>query len=332
MASPPLHLFLFLSFITSLPLCTALHPTQLIYQFPNTTFVENLAIRPCGSILTTIATTPDIYLIEPSPKTTKPQLIHHFDNSTSVTGITEICPDSFIIAVTSATGVGKPIPGSSSLYRVTFPRSNSNKAQVSLTAKIPNVLTPNGLVTLNENKVLIADSIKGVVWAVDTDTGASNIAISDPLFVPNEGFPIGVNGLKILGRTLYFTNSAQSLLGKVDIDLRTGAARGAASVVTHALPPGKGYDDFALSDRGVAFVTNAAGNFIERIDTRNGKQSIVAGNINSTKIAEPTSAALGRGAWEDWLFVTTGGGLFIPVNGYEIVGGQVVRIKLSGKY
>ena len=46
----------------------------------------------------------------------------------------------------------------------------------------------------------------------------------------------------------------------------------------------------------------------------------MAGNINSTEIAEPTDTAFGRTPSDrNVLYVVTGGGLRTPVNGYQIV-------------
>ena len=319
---------LYLSVTNSL-LCAALYPTNLIYQFPNGTFVENLAVRPDGSILLSFITAPELYLLQPSSTKPDPRLLYRFDNATSTLGITEVSRDTFIVAVTNISGPAQGVPGSSNLWRVSFPKPKSTP-KIALAAKIPNVVTPNGLVTLNKHKILLADSAKGLVFVVDVDTGVSSVAITDPLFA-NNGRPISVNGLKILGHTLYFTNTAQNILGQVDINLKTGAALGPASKVVDALPPGKGYGDLALTDNGIAYVTNAAGNFVERVNLKNHRQVIIAGQINSTEIAEPTAAALGRNGKEDILFVTTGGGLLIPVNGDEIVGGQVVAITLGGR-
>ena len=315
----------------SLQLCSALYPTQLIYEFPNGTFVENLAVRPNGAILTTLATAPELYLIQPSSINPDPQLIHRFEGSTSTTGITEVSPDSFLIAVTSVSAPGQPIPGSSSVWRVTFPSRHSSKAKVVKIADLPNVLSPNGLAALDRKQVLLADSFKGVIIVIDIATGISKVAIQDPLLTPNERVPFGVNGLKIQGHTLYFTNTAQRLLGRIEIERRSGTARGPASVVVNTLPPAFGYDDFALNGTGQAFVANAEGNFIERVDLRTRQRTVVAGNINSTDIAEPTSAAFGRNGREDVLYVTTAGGFFFPINGDEIIGGQLVAVKLGNK-
>ena len=64
---------------------------------------------------------------------------------------------------------------------------------------------------------------------------------------------------------------------------------------------------------------------------REGQERIVAGNVNSTAIAEPTSAQLGR---DGVLYVTTAGGLAVPVvvGGVPTrVGGQVVAVDLNGR-
>ena len=328
MIFPSSFVILFLTLINSL-ICTALYPTNQIYQFPNRTFVENLAVRPDGSILLSFITAPELYLLKPSSAKPNPQLLYRFDNATSTLGVTEISPDSFIVAVTTIVGAAQGVPGSSSLWQVSFAKPKSTP-RITLTTKIPNVVTPNGLVTLNKHKVLLADSAKGLVFVVDVDTGVSSVAITDPLFA-NNGRPISVNGLKIRGHTLYFTNTAQNILGRVEIDLKTGAALGPASKIVDALPPGKGYGDFAVSG-DIAYVTNGAGNFVERVNLRSFAQAIIAGQLNSTEIAEPTAAALGRDGKENILFVTTGGGLLAPVNGDEIVGGQVVAIKLGKKH
>ena len=62
-----------------------------------------------------------------------------------------------------------------------------------------------------------------------------------------------------------------------------------------------------------------------------GRQGVVAGDLNSTEIAGPTAAGVGgAGGDADVLYVTTGGGLEAPVNGDEVMGGQVVAVDTKG--
>ena len=178
--------------------------------------------------------------------------------------------------------------------------------------------------------MLAADSAKGVVWAVDVETGDSRIAISDPLMLPTSAFPLGINGLHIRDQTLYFTNSALDLFAKIPIH-HDGTAAGSAVNISHA-PADASYDDFAISENSdLAFLVTNTGNSLEDVGLRGEPQVIVAGNLNSTELAEPTSAAFGRGeGGEGVVYVTTGGGLVAPVNGDETVGAQLVAVDIRG--
>ena len=178
--------------------------------------------------------------------------------------------------------------------------------------------------------MLVADSTKGVVWATNIETGESRIAISDPLMLPTPAFALGVNGIHLRGQTLYFTNSALSLFAKIPIH-PDGTAAGSAVNISHA-PTDASYDDFAINEHGDdAFLVTGPGNSLEEVGLGGQPQVIVAGNLNSTELAEPTSAAFGRGEGERGVvYVTTGGGLAIPVNGDIIVGAQLVAVDTKG--
>jgi hypothetical protein len=67
-----------------------------ITQFPNTTFVENLAIRSNGQALVTLLSTPEIFLVDPE-KGGDPQLVHKFAGVTGLSGISEIEDDVFAV-------------------------------------------------------------------------------------------------------------------------------------------------------------------------------------------------------------------------------------------
>ncbi len=186
------------------------------------------------------------------------------------------------------------------------------------------------MTTLNPTTVLVADSTKGVVWATNIETGVSRIVISDPLMLPTPAFALGVNGIHLHGQTLYFTNSALSLFAKIPI-YPDGTAAGSAVNISHA-PADASYDDFAISEHGDdAFLVTGPGNSLEEVGLGGQPQVIVAGNLNSTELAEPTSAAFGRGEGERGVvYVTTGGGLADPVNGDETVGAQLVAVDIRG--
>ena len=323
-------MFLSLIFCAIISISLALDPTRLVYQFPNHTWVENLAVRPNGSLLVTIITSPDLYLINPLDSDPKAQLIHHFSSSSWLTGITETDPNTYYVVGANATYQSlSPTPGSNNIYRVHFPL-RSSPPEINVAATVKEAIFLNGLIALNPTTLLASDSTLGAVWAIDITTGVSRIVIQDPLMAPAPAFPqLGINGIRLLSNhTLYFTNSAQTLLGTIPINL-DGTAAGSAKKIASA-PKGTFFDDFALNRYGDAFLSTQAGDSIAEV-RRNGTTEIIAGVVNTTEIAEPTSAQFGRTKDDrDVLYVTTAGGLAFPIDGDLVIGGQVVAVDTRG--
>ena len=148
--------------------------------------------------------------------------------------------------------------------------------------------------------------------------------------LPGPGVQIGINGIKIRGSTLYFTNTDQKLLAKIPINLLTGAPTdGPATIVAHA-PNTASYDDFTLDPFSRnAFLATAAGDSIAEVSIPSDQQAVVAGMMGSLEIAEPTAARFGRTLKDArTLYVTTAGGLAAPVDGM-IIGGQVVAVDVG---
>jgi hypothetical protein len=310
-------------------------PTKLVYQFSKGTWIENLAVRPGGSVLLSEGTGPNLYLIDPSSASPAPTLLHTFPDALSLLGIAETTPDTFYVVVSNfSLATFTAAPHSNRLFRVHFPL-NSAMPEVSLAASLPDALMLNGLARLDDNTILAADSFKGVVWAIDTQTGESRIALSGPAFAPTQQGPlgiVGVNGVHRHDRTLFFTNTATGSFSSIPIN-SDGSAAGPISVISH-VPAGGNYDDFTLDhDADAAFLVTGSGNSLARMKIHCGAQQVVAGNLNSTEIAEPTAAAFGRTAGDrETVYIVTGGGLGAPVDvdGKEtVVGAQLVAVKVG---
>lgn len=308
-------------------LCVALLPTKLIYEYPNQTWCENLVVRPSGSILVTSLTHNDVWLIDPHAPNPESILIHQFTDAWVTGGITETTPDTFYVAVANFTiaKMEPAPPGSVRIFRISFPSQDSPLgAQVSLAATLDDALLVNGLTTFNTTHVLAADTLKGVVWAVNVLNGDSSILMSDPMMGNQEGSPYpGLNGLKIYGDTLYFTNSYKRIFGKIKMN-PNGTAVGKAEQVVQTNTTD--FDDFAINSQGEAFLVNGPSDTISTVDT-NGGLTVIAGQLGSTEIAEPTAAQFGRTLLDnDILYVTTAGGLGSPINRTQIIGGQLVAV------
>ncbi|KAL6717644.1 hypothetical protein ACLMJK_005559 [Lecanora helva] len=329
MAAISSKLFAALVVFYTLSVCAALFPTRLIYETPNPAWFENLAIRRDGSILATTVTAPTLYLVRPDSPKQSPKVIEGFNRNTGLLGITEITPDAFVVAGSNfSLTTQAPAPNSSYLYLVTFPSHNkSENPTVTVAAYIPKIALADGIVTLNNHTILVADPPNGAIWSVNIETGVYDVVSSDPLLKGT-----GVDGLKLHDDKLYFTDTSERLLGRFTINPKTGIPKGNASVVARYPnnPPVVAYDDFALSRDGkFAYPVVAGGNSVTRVNVETGKQVTIAGDLNSTTIAQPTSAAFGRNGDEGILYVTTAGGLGIPVNGNETVGGQIVAVKVG---
>jgi hypothetical protein len=67
-----------------------------ITQFPNRTFIENLAIRSNGQALVTLLNVPELHLIDPDHGG-QSKLIHQFPDVTGVMGIAEVEDDVFAV-------------------------------------------------------------------------------------------------------------------------------------------------------------------------------------------------------------------------------------------
>jgi hypothetical protein len=67
-----------------------------VWQFPNNTWPENLAVRASGQLLVTLLSIPELYQVDPTGAQ-QAQLIYHFPNATGLTGITEVEKDVFVV-------------------------------------------------------------------------------------------------------------------------------------------------------------------------------------------------------------------------------------------
>ncbi|KAF2183463.1 hypothetical protein K469DRAFT_582736 [Zopfia rhizophila CBS 207.26] len=298
---------------------------ETIYQFSNPTWIENIASLRNGSLLVSIIDRPELQLVHPSTNQPSATLIHSFTCSTSVLGITELAPDVFAVISGNYTTTGGSVPGTYSVWNVDL---NGPTAKVEKIAGVPEGQLLNGIAALNEHTLLIADSNAGNVILLDTTTGKSEVVLDHESMkpVPGAPIPIGINGLKIHDGYLYYTNSFQETLSRVKVDRKTGTAVGAFETVATNLPLA---DDFDVAKDGTAFVTQNYGNVVNRVGV-DGKVEVIAGNLNSSVVAGPTGAVLGK-TWRDMdvLYVSTTGGLGSPVNGTFTEGGKVVAVRVE---
>ncbi len=315
-------------------------PIRTLYQFPQGTWIENIAVRPNGQLLLTLVNTPELYILDPTLGA-PPTLVYRFPGALALTGIAEFSPDVFAVTVGNYSLTSGLTPGSWAVWRVdlrgysaSFPNDSVTPTypHVSKIADIIEAKFLNGMSQLSERHVLLGDLRAGVVYRLDVNTGVYAVVIADGLTaaVPQAPFGIvGINGLHVHDGYLYFTNTGQNLFAKIRI-YADGTPAGNASLIAHKPAPTDYYDDFTFGAHGAVYLVTGSGNSVERLSQSGKREMIIAGSLNSTLLAEPTACAFGRGVSNNGvLYVVTAGGLATPVDGRLVVGGQVVAIDVE---
>lgn len=297
---------------------------QRIYQFPNGTWVENIAVRYNGNLLVTLVNVPELWEIsDPSSSLEQHQqnittatLIHSFYGVEYLTGITEMEPDVFIVASPRV------------IWRVDFRAAMHDPGpRITEIITVPGALNLNGMTTFDVTKglVLIADSMLGVVWRVNTRTGESVIVLEDERTMAGDfslGPLVGINGVKVNGDHVYYNNCPRRLYCRVRVDLATGTAVGPYEMISENTMG----DDFALDRFGVGYLAGLIDNIVTMVYP-NGTHRVIAGARNSRELAGATAAAFGRAKSDkNVLYVTTGGAWGVPVLETGFEGGKIMAI------
>ncbi|RHZ65998.1 uncharacterized protein CDV56_109442 [Aspergillus thermomutatus] len=295
-----------------------------VFQFNhNGTWLENIAVRPNGKLLVTRLDAPELWLIDPAnPNAAEAgSLFYSFANATSLLGITEINRDVYAVVAGnfSIASVASTL-GSYVVWRLDA--SGSARPSASVLARIPEAEFLNGIVRFGQNTLLITDSAKGVIWRLDMSTGQYSQALSDPSMLPAAGQPyaVGVNGIDVRGKYVYYTSTTQMLFCRVPVN-SMASATGPVEVITSGITP----DDFMLGSDGTAYITTNPDNGLVKVDPK-GRVKLVAGNQFTIAVGGSTAVASNQDG--SVLYITTSGGQFSPILGTLIEPAKVVAIHL----
>ncbi|KAL8669688.1 MAG: hypothetical protein Q9168_005730 [Polycauliona sp. 1 TL-2023] len=292
---------------------------DVVHQFPNNTWLENLAVRSNGQVLVTVLTTPDLYQVNPSNG--KATLIHRFTNHLSLFGIAELGNDIFyVIAGNYSQPMSTNTVGAWDVYRVNMGVTHN---RVTLASHFPNAVLLNGMAVLNAKTglLLIGDAGAGVVYRLNVNTGVKTVVIDDPSMKPPAGTPVGIDGLQVHKNTLYFSNANGGTFNKIPLRA-VGTAAGPVVVLTRDLD----IDDFTFDKLGRIYLTVTFSDEVYRLDVGSTTPHVIAGP--SSKLDGPSACKFGRtGADRNTLYVTTNGGLGVADNSSH-PGGTLSRIEV----
>ncbi|KAI0876616.1 hypothetical protein GGS24DRAFT_450926 [Hypoxylon argillaceum] len=298
---------------------------NVVFQFPNRAFIENLHVLHNGHILFSTLTSGNLYILNPKSSNPSPVIVVSLVGSTGLTGIVPLGQGRYAISGGIHSSFSF-VRGSMRLYVVSMESSDPAGAEVTDIIPVPDTSMMNGMVALpnRPHTVLSADSIDGRIYRVNTETKEVSVAFADPALAPGDspGIPFGANGLKLRGGYLYFTNSALGTYARVSID-DNGDKTGNVEVLAtlgSAASPSNAYDDFDFDAQGNVYIAVHSAS-INRV-TPNGEQSLFAGGSDSTTFKEPTSVAMAEDGKS--IYVTTGG----TIVGNTTYGGQIINVKL----
>ncbi|MCJ1330020.1 hypothetical protein MMC10_006701 [Thelotrema lepadinum] len=334
---------------------TALIP-HIITTYARGTWLENLAIsQSSGQILATLLSTPEIHYIS-TTNTHPPIPLATIPNTLGCLGIVELGLDIFYVVAGNLTlDAVTSTPGSYSIWRLDlthFDASLSNQSsslpsnhsapgfKLSKLVDIPQAGFLNGLAVSDPiaGTVLAADSLYSSVWAINVFNGSVSLAINDTTMspTPDAAVALGINAILVReDGYLYYDNTDRASFNRIPIDVTTGKTTGPAETLLQSDTSKVFPDDFAIDERGNAWMT-ADADALSELDflpdvTKGGDVGfkVVSGAEEDGRVLGWTAAKFGtteedlkRGS----LYVTTNGGPTEYVYQNWTVGGMVVRV------
>lgn len=309
-------------------------PSRIVHQFPNPTWVENIAVRSNGKLLLNLLTTPDILQLDPNSPAS-PILLHRFSSSLALLGIAELYPHVFYIAAGNFSAATSSVgTGTWSVWKVDLSKFCEDKPiassglVVSKVTDMPEAGFLNGVTVLSEDTLLLSDSSLGLIWRLNVKTAKYKKIIDVPEMkpLPNSSLPIGINGIKIFKSSLYWANFEYFTFHRAKID-----TKGHLIGKVEMLEKGTNVDDFTIDSKGNAWFAENSFNQLGVINVKGGVVRTALGSIDQTTVPGPTSCAFGRGHDDrETLYVVTSGGLAGPINGTITTGGNVIAVDTKG--
>ncbi|KAH7303903.1 hypothetical protein B0I35DRAFT_364010 [Stachybotrys elegans] len=316
-------------------------PARTLDQLAVGTWLENIAVRPNGDLIATqMAPEALVYTIRnPTGKKTQLEEIASVPAIQSIFGIAQVPgldEETFIFVGSNSTGIGAPVTGTFSAWKVTFTTDCDTKVEVEKISDMDkNSAFLNGVAAIPgvSDALLVADSTNGLVGRLDLASGAfdtTSFVFDEMLPVEGAGLPVGVNGIQVHNGYLYFDNSYQASIYRIPITDDGFLVEGATPELVVDLSSMASFlDDFAIDAKGNLFAASNFDNTVLYHSLNSGESRIVLGSPSELIAAGDTAVAFGRGKLDqNILYIATTGAIANPVNGTETEGAGVVALKI----
>jgi hypothetical protein len=290
--------FLLASSSIALPTMPVSAPVfKTLSTVPGTISLENIAIKQSGDILITSVSSNVLYKVSQNDSY-PPIAVASIPDASALLGIAELEKDVFYVIASQFSG-GTAAPGSNSVWRIDLREpcvcgngTYSTQGATSHVAQLANATLLNGMSRLSADDsahLLLADSGAGVVVKLNVYTGSHEVVIRDPSMSPQpDGLGVGVNGIHVIGNTLYYTSLDAGTFSAIPICSRTGLPTGPAEIIVEGIVAG---DDFAILPTGdKALIANNGEFTLTLVDIPKKSASVVG---NSTLLHAISAVAYG---------------------------------------
>ncbi|CAF0745949.1 unnamed protein product [Adineta steineri] len=233
---------------------------SLITEWPQGSFVENLAAKHDGHLLVTVHSTNEIYEVNPTVSKSNRMLLATLP--VGPTGITELDFNHFYV---NAGSVGQH--GTWSIYSVTIHQETIPTASVKKIVDIDSALFLNGLCVLSyeHGTLLSVDSTLGQIFKINVHTKQVELWYESDLLKKSSHdihMP-GINGIRrcSVDDYLYLTNTDRAIILRLAIDPFDYRPKGQLQIILRNIV----CDDFTIDRMGTIYATTHVHNSLMRL-------------------------------------------------------------------
>lgn len=267
---------------------------HLVTQLPQTGWFEGFALRPNGHILVSRLDEPILYSFDAEDRDADPQALHTF---TDATGLINLCPllgrhDEYAVIT------GRPDIDNMqfnnrdyAVWRVAF--APDGGVNVTKLADLHEYGFSIGIIPASEHTILIADSFRNCICALDIATGVSTVLVEDASMKAAEGEPFGLNRLRIAAGFVWYTNTSCGTLSRFPISI-DGAKIEATGPVQTLCDDIEHCDGLAIADDASAVWTASMANgWLWQVDIdKEGDEVFASTSVLKENLYSPTAVAV----------------------------------------
>ncbi|RYP51931.1 hypothetical protein DL769_010741 [Monosporascus sp. CRB-8-3] len=216
----------------------------LVTQLPTTSsWFESTCARPNGKVLATRVDEPELYEFDPEQPDEPLRLVCTVPECS---GLIHVCAlkgreDEYAV-LTAMVDLEAVSITNYLLWRVAFDGKSDGQPSVTKLAALPGMGIGAECTPVTERTVLITDTHKACIWALDVPTGKASVLFEHETMkrAGSDDF-FGLNRIRILGDHLWYANESAGSLCRVPIvkdDSANGGLRitGPVEIITDELP------------------------------------------------------------------------------------------------